>query len=198
MSPLDSNKLAALTAQVLTEPLERSDAIICLEGDGYHRIDHAVKLFQDGWAPLIVYSGGVDRPPFSLPRKQAQLAFKRSGIGADRLIFEDRSEHTQAQAVAVLALAKQRGWRRLIVVASHFHQLRAYLTFLQEMWRAEVNVKIINSPAVNLYWYEKCPGPEQNRTELFQSELEKISQYASKGHIASLDAALDYQQRKLS
>ena len=36
-----------------------SDAIVLLEGDGLNRFRHAIQLFKNGLAPLIVFSGGI-------------------------------------------------------------------------------------------------------------------------------------------
>ena len=39
--------------------LEKSDAIILLEGDGFNRYRKAVDLYKNGFSDKIIFSGGV-------------------------------------------------------------------------------------------------------------------------------------------
>lgn len=172
-----------------------SDAIILLEGDGYNRVQKAVDLYKAAFAPVIVFSGGAVNYNYgSFPSKDIIPALIKLGVQPKDIIIEDRSMHTQAQAVEFLRLAKKNNWHRAILVASPDHQYRAYLTFLRQILNENIYFILFNSPAENLSWFNKTLwGKPYNRLE---QEFEKIEKYSLMGHLASFEEAISYQQWK--
>lgn len=179
------------------EPLSKADSVVLLEGDGFHRIRKAHELYQAGWAPLILVSGGIEAPDRgSYPA--AQMADKLTGLGVPRncILLEDRSLHTRHQAEEVMTIAQQRGWRDILLVASNYHQYRAYLTFLRVAQERGLELRIVNAPARDLAWFEKLPWG--SRVDLLDQEFEKIEEYARLGHVATFEEALQHQRAKES
>jgi uncharacterized SAM-binding protein YcdF (DUF218 family) len=159
------------------------DAIILLEGDGKARVGTCVRLFEAGLAPRIVVSGGMDQPAGGCRHSRfLKEDLLLAGIPEQAILVEDRSRHTRDQAMEVMALARAQGWRRILLVATHYHQYRAYLTFLKAMDEA------------GLDWFED-PGWGR-RIDLLESELEKIETYSAMGHLASFARAIAYQEWK--
>lgn len=193
-----SNQLKTLQLVVLigNESLKKSDAIVCLEGDGYARIKESADLYKKRWAPFVVISGGSNRPEAGCyPATILKTMLEKEGISSDRIILENKSQHTRDQAVEVMKLVKEKGWRKILLVGSHFHQLRAFLTFLKAMQEANLKIQIINAPVRDLPWFKPSPfGP--TRIELFTAELIKMEQYSKDGHIANIDKAIEYQEWK--
>ena len=183
-------------ARVYTLPLLRSDAIVVLSGDGTKRNDVALQLFrppQQG-GQFIVVTGGLDNPPFSLPAPALASNLIGHGVAPDRIIQIAKGKHTRAEADAVVKLAKQRKWRRLLVVTSAFHAPRTMLTFIQALHdaKAETKTQVLVVPASQLRWNEQPDGAPAPRTELFRGELQKIEEYAAKGDVATYDRGLEY------
>lgn len=172
-----------------------SDAIILLEGDGFNRIKKAADLYHNGYAPKIVFSGGALNYDYgSFPASDILPHLHRLGIPEKDIIVESRSKHTQAQAIEFLKLAQENSWHRAILVASPDHQYRAYLTFLKQILNLKFDFILFNSPANNLPWYKSSTwGAPIDRIE---QEFIKIEEYKTKGHIASFEDALQYQQWK--
>ena len=172
-----------------------SDAIILLEGDGLNRYQHAIDLYNEGAARCIVFSGGITNYEYgSYPFEDILPYILKSGFPLDKLIHEDRSLNTKEQAHEIVKLAKTNNWNRLILVASHEHQYRAYLTFLKEILVSESPLILYNSPVRNLKWFEETGwGIRFNRLE---SEFEKISKYGALGHLATFEEAISYQKWK--
>ncbi len=188
-------ELATITAIVSNDAVKKSDAVIWLEGDGLGRMDEVVRVYRAGLADFIVTSGGVDdgrSVAISAP-KLAEELYKKD-IPREKVVIEGASQNTFEQGTEVMKIVVERGWQKIILVASHYHQLRAFLTFLQAMKNAGLKIKIYNSPARDLPWFEKVAG--NNRKELFEGELKKIEEYSAKGHVASITDALDYQEWK--
>ena len=114
--------------------LKPSDAIILLEGDGLNRYQKAVELYKQNIAAKIVFSGNItDYAYGSFPFSDILPHVLNAGVPTSAVIHEDRSLNTKEQAVEVVRMAIKNSWKRLVLIASHEHQYRAYLTFLREV-----------------------------------------------------------------
>ena len=78
-----------------------------------------------------------------------------SGVPKEAIIHEKKSKNTRDQAVEVIKLAISNNWRKIILVATHDHQYRAYLTFLKEVLDSKSDILLFNSPVRNLKWFEE-------------------------------------------
>jgi len=182
-------------ALISNDKLKPSDAIILLEGDGLNRCEKAIQLYKDKWARKIVFSGGIHQlSSGSYPFNYFLDQFACSDVPKDDITIEEKSRNTKEQAYEVLKIAFERGWSRLILVASHYHQYRAYLTFLQEVINNNYKIEIINAPSSQLTWFEELPWGR--RFDLLTEEFHKIEEYANKGHVASFSSAIEYQKWK--
>lgn len=184
-----------LTAIVYNDIIKKSDAIVCLEGDGYLRAEKSVELFNKGLAKKIVVSGGYKKEPFSVPAKELKEYLLKKNIQQEDIILEEISQNTFEQAREVIKIIKEKEWQKIILVASHFHQPRAYLTFLKAMKDEGLELLIFNAPAREISWFEKT-ALGKNRLELLEEEFKKIDDYTEKGHLLSLEAAIEYQKFK--
>jgi uncharacterized SAM-binding protein YcdF (DUF218 family) len=191
---LDVGDALAFAAVVDSAPLLKADAIVVLSGDGEGRLNFACGMLQQGGAQHLVLSGGVDKPPFALTAHDlARKAIDR-GVAPDRLCLEAASKNTREQAVNVVAMAAEREWGRLLLVASPFHAWRAFLTFVQALTDAGLRerVHLINAPASQLKWWAVPDGRDMDRLGLLNQELEKIEAYRALGHVASWAEGLAY------
>jgi len=186
-----------LISLINDEELKKSEAAVLLEGDGYNRISQTVKLFKEKWAKWVIVSGGYNNPPFSIPAKNLSKALVKKGIPIQKIILEEKSQNTHEQAVEIMKLTKKRKWKKIILVASTFHQPRAYLTFIKVMEQLNMKIKIFNSPAQGLSWFKKT-ALNLNRLQLLEIELKKIEKYLKTGQIVSFKKALNYHQWKVT
>jgi len=188
----DREKILAI---VDNDCLAPSDAIILLEGDGFDRFRQAVSLYKQGMAPKIVFSGNiVDYDYGSYPFSEILPLMLKEGMPEQDIIHEDKSLNTREQAVEVVRMAQEYGWKKLILVASHEHQYRAYLTFLREVLDTKSGITLYNAPARNLKWFEdKGWGTRFNR---LQAEIDRIERYSAMGHLATAEEVIDYQKWK--
>ncbi|MFA4833305.1 MAG: YdcF family protein [Patescibacteria group bacterium] len=189
---LDKIKLAAL---VFNDRIKKSDVVVCLEGDHYARLMHTLEVFQGGWAERILVSGGYEAPPFSIPARVLAEKLYKNGIPRGRVLLEEKSLNSYDQGVEVMKIIKEKKWKKIILVASHFHQPRAYLTFLKTMKKAGLKIQIFNSPARELSWFNLI-SLGKSRLGLFEDELNKIDDYSRKGHVATVKEAIEYQEWK--
>lgn len=179
-------------------PLEKTDAIVVLEGDGLVRVDEAAHLYKQGWAPVVVLSGGYEKQPnYAVPARNMLPALIERGVPRDVIVLEEVSQHTHDQAVECMKLVKKRGWKKIILVASYYHQYRAFLTFLYAMRESNLSLHLINAPVRDIAWWQH--DGRGVRIENLAVELDKIEEYRKRwGHVASYEEGIQYLQWKES
>lgn len=186
-----------IMAVVDNDCLTKSDAAVLLEGDGFFRFEKAVELYKKGLVDKIVFSGNIiDKNYGSFPFEEVRPFIINSGVPEKDLIHEDRSLHTRQQAVEVVKLAAENGWKKLALVASHEHQYRAYLTFLREVLDSKSGIILYNAPVRNLNWF--IDSGWGRRFDRLLTEFERIETYSAMGHLANAREVIEYQKWKES
>ena len=103
----------------------RADVVVVLSG-AHQRLPAAEALIRRRVAPLLAISS-VSRTP----NWKAARALCRAGSyrGTRVLCFDATPFSTQGEAETVARLAREHGWRRIVVVSSTFHLTRAGMLF---------------------------------------------------------------------
>ncbi|TSC89697.1 MAG: Uncharacterized protein G01um10143_187 [Parcubacteria group bacterium Gr01-1014_3] len=166
------------------DPLEKSDVLVVLTGNGFERTDHAVKLFKAGWAPLLLMVGSTGSRP---PKEMAAYAVQ-NGVPENCIRFESQSSNTRQNADNVLKIATDNSWMRIILITSPHHQLRAHLSFRMANQKLGGRIKIINHPPAEYSWFdlvESSRGKDKKVLRFFYifSELFRILKYRIKGDL---------------
>ena len=124
--------LNALGAALITDdPLHPAGAILVLGGESRDgdRVQHAVKLFKRGLAPLLVLSG----TPLGFRTHEAEVMRQHAeflGVPPARiLIVKHDSDSTREEAGVVVPILKRRGLKEVILVTSNYHTARAKRIF---------------------------------------------------------------------
>lgn len=166
------------------DSLEKASAIIVLTGNGWERTDFSVRLFKDGWAPILVMVGSTGSRP---PKEMAERARER-GVPVENVMLATTSGNTHQNAVETLDLAKKMSWQKIILVTSPQHQLRAWLSFRKINNRLEKPVEIINCPPTNWSWFDKIESSRDKNHKTFRffylfGEIYRIIKYFLKGDL---------------
>lgn len=186
-----------IMAIVDNDCLTKSDAAILLEGDGFFRFQKAVELYQKDLVSKVVFSGNIiDKHYGSFPFDEIKPFLLKAGVPESIIIHEDNSTNTREQAIEVVKLATERGWKKLALIASHEHQYRAYLTFLREVLDTGSDLIIYNAPVRNLNWF--IDSGWGMRFDRLIAEFERIEKYSAKGHLATAQEVIEYQKWKES
>lgn len=186
-----------IMAIVDNDCLSTSSAAILLEGDGFFRFQKAVDLYNQGTVTKIVFSGNIiDKDYGSFPFEEIKPFIVNGGIPEEDLIHEDKSLNTRQQAVEIIKMAIKNGWKRLVLVASHEHQYRAYLTFLREVLDTKSGIILYNAPVRNLNWF--IDDGWGMRFDRLSAEFERIEKYSAMGHLANAHEVIEYQKWKES
>jgi uncharacterized SAM-binding protein YcdF (DUF218 family) len=140
-----------------------TDAIVILggESEGYSRTQHAVDLFNQGYAPRVVFSGGTMRD-FGLACSSAQLSLEAAqglGLPENAVVISYEAQSTYDEAVNLARLAGEQGWRSLLVVTTPFHTRRAARTFRTLMPALSISVSAAPDPRFDAsHWWRTEEG----------------------------------------
>ena len=136
-------------------PVLKSDAIVVLCGeDPEPRISVAAQLFAQGAGAVVLLTGGLHEPPRWYSAEGLTPALLGLGVSHTKVVMDNEAMNTREQAVNTVATAVERKWKRLLLVASGYHQYRAFLTFLKALIEAEQDQKIqmLIMPANQVPW----------------------------------------------
>lgn len=172
------------------QPHTRADVLFLAAGDGNNRIAHATHLYREGYAPLIAIVSNDRRYEYgSSPASDLKLELLKAGVPEDALYTEEVAENTKIESVRMMELAKEKGWKKILLVTSPHHQYRVFLTWLKSMQDAELKLVLQNAPAP-LPWFTK--NQWGRRIDLLEGEWKRIEEYQLKGDIASFADGIAY------
>ncbi len=169
---------------VKRDKLARADVIVALTGNGLERTNYAVELFKAGWAPLLLMVGSTGSRP---PKEMADYAIK-NGVPENSIQLENRSSNTRQNAENVLKMAAENSWKKIILVTSPHHQLRAHLSFKKVNEKLGSRIKIINYPPTRYSWFDFVESSRGKNKKVLRflyifSELYRILKYRIKGDL---------------
>lgn len=178
--PVQDQNLAVLAKLVLNQPVETADVIVWLQGDRLDRGEQVVALYKQKLAPLILISGndelvGYGKRPGENDLAASELVswLRNNSIPSESILLDTQSLNTFEQASKIANLSKQHVWKKIIIVTSPYHQVRAFLTVLlafKDIGLADT--RIINQPA-QIPWESLVSGREKIAATMWLVEQEK-------------------------
>lgn len=167
----------------LNQKLEKSDLILVLGNPDKRTAKYAARLFLEGWAPKIMFTG--DRGNFTTHWKRTEAETfadiaTQHGVPKEKIIIEDRATNTGENIIFSKELLEKMGIpvKKVIVVCHPIMERRAYATFKKQWPEKEV---IVTSPQISL---EECPNEEISKDELIHvlvGWFQRIKIYADNG-----------------
>jgi uncharacterized SAM-binding protein YcdF (DUF218 family) len=133
---------------VARDALEEADAIVVLAGNSPYRVQHAVELYKEGWAPRLlvsneqVFTHGVE---LSWVELRAAGLVKLDVPDEAIIPLEEIARSTHHEAIESRDFMLRQGWRRAILVTDPFHTRRAVMAF-RSVWDP-AGLEILASPA---------------------------------------------------
>jgi uncharacterized SAM-binding protein YcdF (DUF218 family) len=129
----------ALAAVLVTSQHDQRravDAIIVLGAAQYNgrpspvlraRLDHAIGLYREGYAPLIVVTGGVGRGDTISEAIAGRRYLVAREVPDESVIAHPVGRSTRTSMTAVAQWLHGRGFRRVLLVSDPFHMFRLRL-----------------------------------------------------------------------
>lgn len=164
---------------VVSGPLNRSDAIVVLDGDSSRdeRLLHAIKLWQSGYAPRIVLSAKLAEWQSYEDYPEWRHAVKLNTLPKDSLLVAVHdADSTKEEAEALLPFVQKHGYKTVIIVTSNYHTRRTKKVF-QGQWKGTgISLSISASPCFQFHPDEWWRHRADSRTFFF--EFSKTLWYA--------------------
>jgi uncharacterized SAM-binding protein YcdF (DUF218 family) len=168
--------------------LERSDVIFVLCSHDTAVAECGAQLYLEGWAPLLVFSGGlgvITKNLWSEPEAELFASIARGmGVPDTAILVETRSTNTGENVRFTRELLAARGVepRSLILVQKPYMERRAYATF-RNYW-PEPRVAV-TSPQVSFEEYLKSYSnsalTEDDVVGIMVGDLQRVRLYPEKG-----------------
>ena len=89
------------------------------------RLAHAVKLYEDGIAPVFIVTGGKLPDDRTTEAAAARAYALGHGVPPDAILVEDRSRTTLEQLRTVAEMLRERGLHSAVLVSDRTHMLRS-------------------------------------------------------------------------
>jgi uncharacterized SAM-binding protein YcdF (DUF218 family) len=168
----------------LGHALTPADVILVLGSNDVRVGEHGARLFLQGLAPLMLFSGNVGRLTAGRFEKSEAATFAdaavRLGVPPSAILIEDTSTNTGEnidRSRARLALAGVQP-SRVILVQKPYMERRAWATFKQRWPEPDLQV---TSPPIP---YEEYPTPQIPRDlviNILVGDVQRIRVYAERG-----------------
>ena len=91
------------------------------------RLDHALELWLDGVAPIIVTTGGNQPGDRFTEGGSGAKYLNERGVDSSSLVIEEAGSTTRRSLVGVAGLLLERGAEHVVIVTEPFHALRSQL-----------------------------------------------------------------------
>jgi uncharacterized SAM-binding protein YcdF (DUF218 family) len=168
--------------------LEQADAILVLCSHDKKVAETGAQLFLDGWAPLLIFAGGlgaITRGMWSQPEADqfAEIAIAK-GVPGTRILIENRSTNTGENILFTkqLLTEKQIDPQKFILVQKPYMERRSFATFRKVWPEKEV---IVTSPQVSfdeyLGGYANEVFSKDDVISIMVGDLQRIKLYPEKG-----------------
>lgn len=168
----------------LKQSLQKSDVILVLGSNDIRVAQRGAELFLQGYAPLIIFSGGFgvltnhlyDKPEAEIFADEAM----KLGVPKKKILIENKSTNTGENIIFTKKLIEDRGLGvdSFIVVQKPYMLRRAYATFKKQWPEKEFTV---TGPQIS---YEKYPNETISKDLLINimvGDTQRIKVYPEKG-----------------
>jgi uncharacterized SAM-binding protein YcdF (DUF218 family) len=172
----------------LGHALAKSDAILVLCSHDTAVAERGAELFLGGWAPLLIFSGGlgsITRQMWTEPEAD-RFAAVAEGMGVPRanILTENRSTNTGENITFTRQMLAERGLdpQSFIVVQKPYMERRSFATF-RKLWPEKRLV--VTSPRVTLDEYLDRYSNEALSTadivSIMVGDLQRVKLYGENG-----------------
>jgi uncharacterized SAM-binding protein YcdF (DUF218 family) len=173
----------------LQHELSAADAILVLCSHDTAVAARGAEVFIEGWAPLLIFSGGLGSITKNLWQDSEAERFARiameMGVPADAMLVENKSTNTGENILFTRQLLAERRLdpQKFIVVQKPYMERRSYATFRQFWPEKEI---IVTSPQVSfneyLHKYSNQALSQDQVVSIMVGDLQRIRLYPEKGY----------------
>lgn len=164
--------------------IRKADCILALGSHDLRVANRAADLWLEGWAPLIVFSGGLGNLTSGMWTEPEADQFARiainMGVPEHAILIENKSTNTGENVLFTKKLLAERGHdpKTLIVVQKPYMERRTFAT-VKKIWPEKE--LIISSPQLSFTDYPASDIPMEKVIHIMIGDLQRIKVYPEKG-----------------
>lgn len=168
----------------MNHTLVNADCILVLGSHDTRVAERGAELYLQGWAPLLVFSGGLGNFTKDLwQEKEADLFAKiaiKMGVPQEAILVENRSTNTGENILFTQQLLKEKNLdpQSFIVVQKPYMERRSYATFKKHWPDKQLTV---TSPQIAFEDYPNEEIPLHRVINIMVGDLQRIKVYPTKG-----------------
>jgi uncharacterized SAM-binding protein YcdF (DUF218 family) len=164
--------------------LSKSDCILVLGSHDLRVAERGADLYLEGWAPLLIFSGGLGNLTRELWKEPeadqfAAIALKK-GVPERAILIENKSTNTGENILFTARLLQSRKLDpgSFILVQKPYMERRSLATFLKHWPDKKL---IVTSPQISFEDYCNDQIPMERVINIMVGDLQRIREYPSKG-----------------
>ena len=164
--------------------VEKAEFILVLGSHDLRVADRATELYFEGWAPRIIFSGGLGNFTKEMwteteADKFAAIAIKM-GVPKESILVENKSTNTGENILFTQQLLAQKNLdpQSFIVVQKPYMERRSYATFKKHWPDKKL---IVTSPQISFEDYPTEEIPLERVINIMVGDIQRIIIYPAKG-----------------
>ena len=164
--------------------LERADCILALGSHDLRVAERAAQLYIEGWAPLVIFSGGLGNFTKGMWTETEADQFAAiaisMGVPEASILVENRSTNTGENILFTQQLLAQKNLdpRSFVVVQKPYMERRSYATFKKHWPHKKL---VVTSPQISFEDYPTGDIPLEKVINIMVGDLQRIKFYPEKG-----------------
>jgi uncharacterized SAM-binding protein YcdF (DUF218 family) len=172
----------------MNHQLEKADAILVLCSHDRRVAERGAQLFLEGWAPLLIFAGGLGTITSGIWTEPEADQFARVarnlGVPAVKILVENKSTNTGENVLFTRRLLAEKSLdpEKFILVQKPYMERRAYATF-RKLWPEKQ--ALVTSPQVSfaeyLQEYTNSELSSDAVISIMVGDLQRIKLYPEKG-----------------
>lgn len=168
----------------MNQSLEKADCILVLGSHDLRVAERGAELYLQGYAPLIIFSGGLGRLTKDIWKESEAEKFAQVagdiGVPKKAMLIENKSSNTGGNILFTQQLLKEKGLNpeSFIVVQKPYMERRTYATF-KKHW-PDKNL-LVTSPQLTFEEYPNVEIPLEKVINIMVGDLQRIKIYPEMG-----------------
>jgi len=167
--------------------LKKADCILVLGSHDLNVAKYATKLFLDGWAPIIIFSGGTahqnDLLSTGWNKTEAEMfadVATEMGVPKDEIYIENKATNTKKnfEFTNQLLIEKNINIKTVLIIQKPYMERRTLATGLKYWPDKEL---IVTSEPITYEEYCQRDIPKENIINIMVGDLQRIKIYGEKG-----------------
>ncbi|HVV07158.1 MAG TPA: YdcF family protein [Puia sp.] len=163
---------------------QKSDCILVLGSHDLRVADRGAELYLQGWAPILIFSGGLGNVTKGIWKDPEADRFARialdKGVPAEAIFIENQSTNTGENILFTQRLLHEKGLhpQTFLLVQKPYMERRSYATFKKQWPDKDL---IVTSPQISFEDYPTEEISMEKVINIMVGDLQRIRIYPGKG-----------------